>query len=118
MKKNALNLIIFIIVLLLILGLGYKLNQFEVKKNPKNELVITIEGGGRVVRNDLDKIIIYRDQSNELEYLKIKYSNNEEDLFNFDRIIGLNYGLKIKEKIEFKPLAKLELETKNSLNEL
>jgi len=118
LKKNIVNLIIFIAVLLLILGLGYKLNEVEVQQKPKNELVITIEGGGRIVRNNLEKVIIFRDQDNELEYLKINHSTNKEDIFNFDRIIGLNYELKTKEKIQFKPLSELKLEKKNALNEL
>ncbi|SJZ48903.1 hypothetical protein [Selenihalanaerobacter shriftii] len=113
MKKNLTNLLIFICVILAILGISYKLNKINNKQIKNPGLQITIEGGGKIIKNNIKELIIFKDKGGELEYLQIKdLENKEEEVYNFDRIINLNYGPKIKQKIKFKPLSQLQSEVK------
>lgn len=111
MKKRLLLFLSFILIIILTLVLGYQLNkQANTDQNIKYELEITIEGGGRITRHNIEKIIIFTDQDHELEYLKITYNEtlNQEELYNLDRVINLNYRPEIKKRITFKPLSALE----------
>ena len=111
LKKNIISILIFLCVISLLLGLSYQLNKSNLETTTPNELTITIEGGGIIVRNNIKKIIIFKDQQDELEYLKIIYPQdlNQEEIYNIDRIINFNYQLQVKDKIKFKALSELKI---------
>ncbi|MBM7622865.1 hypothetical protein [Sporohalobacter salinus] len=116
MKKNLPLILFLTLILISTLILAYQLNEEETDINQNIKLAITVEGGGKVIRYNIGKIIIFKDKDNKLEYLKITYNQDsekpkKEELYNLDRIISLNYSPQLKEKITYKTLSELKSKT-------
>lgn len=111
LKKNAINLLIFVIVILSLFGLSYQLNKNTSPSTKADELTVTIEGGGTIVRNNIKKFIIYKNEEGKVEYFRVIYpaSAKYNEIYNVDRIINFNYLSEIKDKIKIKPTSKLRI---------
>lgn len=99
----------------MILGVAYHLKGEESKTANSQDLKITLSGGERIIRSDIQEIIFLKTENGEIKYFQVTYnkSKNLEELYHFYRIASLNYSPKLKEKIITKPLSKLKLPNKN-----
>ena len=115
MKKNLFAFLIFSIIILVILGIDYNLKGEENKTANNQELKVTLSGGERIIRSNIQEIIFFKTEKGEIKYFQVTYNEkkNLTELYHLARIASLSYNPKLKEKITTKPLSKLKLPNKN-----
>ncbi|MGM0471932.1 MAG: hypothetical protein ACQEQI_06605 [Bacillota bacterium] len=112
MQKNLLIFLFISLVITLVLLLGYQLHQeADLTQNMKHQLQLVIEGGGKIIRDDIKQITIFKNEDGIIKYIKINYNKEtkQEELYNAERIISLNYNSSLKEQIKFKKVSKLSI---------